>query len=322
MTVEGGIQYITNSITAYWWGQTEAGGYTSTTQNFVNSGGTTTSFYIPFGCIVKSMNVWSSAVDANYTAALLICGIEASWFGVDGEEYSGSCGVTGDSYATLMGTWTLPVPTVPISFYWASYYGQLSSIGIVYGTLPYSVTYGALTSTGVINSDGSEQTLATSDIVTNSSSSTITQSLSATCTYSQSQTVSDTNLAGGSSFTTAGQSVSFTQTIEVALNPTVASAYAVLAVVPSGQILAENVTEPVQYTSSMSVQIPPGDSAQIVITGVQLNTPTSFSATALGTYSWYGFDGGQAISLPTPATLTFSDFSTTLGLTTAVGLSI
>jgi len=328
--VSGSTQYQTNSITAYWWGQAEAGGYTSATQNFLNSGGTTTSFYIPFGCIVKSMNVWSSGVSSNTspTLPLLICGIEASWTGVDGEEYGGSCGKTGDGTAYLMGTWTLPTPTVsgqvsttvPIGFYWASYDGYLSGFGTVYGPLPYSVTYSSLGSTGAIAvSEASDSTLATSDSVTNGSSSTLTQSLSATYTYGTSQTVLDSNLTGGSSSTAAGQTVSFNQTIDVVLQSGSAatSAYTVTATVPSGQALAENVTASKEYTSSMSVQIPPGDSAQIVITGIPLSAPISFSATALGTYSWY-CDGGAIVIVSKPTTLTFSDFSTTLGLTSTV----
>jgi len=325
-TYPGGYGYQTNSITAYWWGQTEAGGYTSATQNFLNSGGTTTSFYIPFGCIVQSIAVWSSLASNPFeppSIPYLICGIEASWTGVDGEEYSGSCGVTGDGSAILNGTWTLQPQgstVVPVSFYWESYAGLLSSFGTLYGTLPYSVTYSALTSKGALAvTEESDSTLATSDSVTNSSSSTITQSLSATYAYFTSQTVSDANLEGGSSSTAVGQSVSFNQTIDVVLQsgPAATTAYTVTATMSSGQVLATTGLVSEQYAPSLSVQIPPGESAQIIITGIPLSAPVSFSATGQGVYSWIGFDGGIS-TVSKATTLTFSDFSTTLGLTSTV----
>jgi len=321
--------YETNSLTAYWWGQTEAGGYTSATQNFENIGGATTSFFIPFGCVLESIVVYSTLVSvpfAGQTSMTTLCGLGATWTGADGAQFSGACGETGGSGSNIdvyvTGTFTVQSLQgsilVPTSFFWTSYEGLLQGIGYVQGSLPVSVQYGTLTSTGLASLSGQTAAiLATSDIVTNSASSTITQSLSAEYTVSTSQTVSDSNTEGATTSLVLGKNLSFGQSIAITesgqASPTT---YTVTASLAAYKYLSSTATSSQTNTSTVSTPIPPGESVQLLVTGTPFSTPITFSATGSGTYIWEWFDY-QAIIDTYPVTVIFSDYVTTLGITSS-----
>jgi len=95
------------------------------------------------------------------------------------------------------------------------------------------------------------------------------------------------------------------------------SAYSVTAVVSDTTALKESSTTSALESSTVTTNIPPNSSAQLVLTGVYLASPITFSGQGQATYTWCLFDGGQ-FQQAYDTTVTFSDYQTTVGFTSAI----
>ena len=312
-----------SSIYFSWWGQTEAGGTVSAGCDFngVLPEGNAQSISIPFGCECTGITVLTTF--SPQTTNYVVSGMTISYSGLNG---------SAQTYTLGSGTQSFPcnvqcvekASVVVLGFIWYGFdFDGYTPTGFAFklGTLPFQVAYGQVSSTGAIETSVySETQVATSETATNSSASLEeTTDLTATYTVATTQTTSDSNTVGTTTTLTMATEVSFTQDIVVEeASASETTTYAVAATTSQTQTFSTATTTTSTYTSEVSVTLAPGESAQLVVTGVYLSTPVTFSASGPATYTWYTFDAGETTVDVDNATLTFTGYQTTFGFTNSV----